>query len=67
MLPYNFPSGSQLMMRALVAVIAAAAKQSASALRESEALIMRERNTGEMAHSRFAVQEIRLICNRNFV
>jgi len=26
-----------------------------------------KRNTGEMAHSRFAVQEIELICNRNFV
>ena len=24
-------------------------------------------NTGEMAHSRFVVQEIRQICNRNFV
>jgi hypothetical protein len=26
-----------------------------------------ERNTGEMAHSRLAGQEIKLICNRKFV
>jgi hypothetical protein len=37
--------------------IAAAAKQSASALCESERRLCDERNTGEMAHSRLAGQE----------
>ncbi len=50
-----------------MAVIAAAAKQSASMFAKVNADYAMKGNTGEMAHSRLAGQEIELICNRKFV
>ena len=47
--------------------IAAAAKQSVSAFTKVNADDAIEKNTGEMAHSRLALLEIKLICNRKFV
>ncbi|PYK93784.1 MAG: hypothetical protein DME36_08200 [Verrucomicrobia bacterium] len=52
----------------VVAVIAAAARPSVSAFCESRTLrICDERNNGVTVHSRFAGQELDLICNHNFV
>jgi hypothetical protein len=47
--------------------IATVAEQSASGFAKADTDHAIEKNTGEMAHSRPAVQETKVICNRKFV
>jgi len=47
--------------------IAAVAEESASEFAKADTDHAIKKNTGEMAHSRLAVQETKVICNRNFV